>query len=741
MNDLSASDYKDPLQRIDRGEPVEETPMDVPALSVEEILVSENCADLLPEDALTAIARQVVDEFEIDKVTQDEWIDKHKRAIELARMERKPKSFPWPDASNVIYPLITNAMIQFSSRAISLIVQNDEVVKGTVIGPDPDGFKGQKAKRVAQHMSTQLLYQGMDADRMTWFEELDGLLNSLSIVGHEYRKTLWDAESNTVDSIWVRAEDMVFDYNARSFYHCRRHTHVFDMYKNEIIEKIRLGMYSNVKDFGQETGEDDNLEDSDRPYTILEQHRYLDLDQDGYKEPYIVTVLKSDSCPQILRIRHRIKSVMINDLTGEIAKIIPKNYFTQFRFLIDPRQPAIGLGYGVILISHNETINTLANQIIDAGTLSNANWGIMDDQLAPKGRNLEIAPGEFMKVRNLDGNLSNKIFIPNFPGPSMATFNMLNAMVEIGEKTANTTDIFQGNVPGANVTATTTMAMVDQGLKVLSGIMQRIHWSLRREFSKIFELNRENIDQMNEIDSAFSDEAKQMLINDYRDPQVNIAPVSDPKSVSEIQKISRSEISKQFLGSGLVNDREIVKRMLERSGEENVEALLVPVEALQQPRPEVQMQMAELQLKQAEIEIKNREQALKEQVAASDHEKKMAEVKKIGSEIFKNISEVEIKNLEPKIQLYEMKIAQLEESLKTLTETSDKKTKEMGNLLVSLYKKQNSQKSGNEAENGNRNSEGSRMAVERTPSDTTSVQGTPGPEIPSLGTEDNQGDD
>lgn len=32
--------------------------------------------------------------------------------------------------------------------------------------------------------------------------------------------------------------------------------------------------------------------DETTPYTIIEQHTYLDLDEDGYREPYVVTFHK-----------------------------------------------------------------------------------------------------------------------------------------------------------------------------------------------------------------------------------------------------------------------------------------------------------------------------------------------------------------------------------------------------------------------------------------------------------------
>ncbi|WP_299209764.1 amidohydrolase family protein, partial [uncultured Dokdonia sp.] len=62
------------------------------------------------------------------------------------------KTFPWPGASNVKFPLLTIAALQFSARAYPSLISGTEVVKVRTIGDDPAGQKAQRAKRVSQHM-------------------------------------------------------------------------------------------------------------------------------------------------------------------------------------------------------------------------------------------------------------------------------------------------------------------------------------------------------------------------------------------------------------------------------------------------------------------------------------------------------------------------------------------------------------------------------------------------------------
>jgi hypothetical protein len=70
----------------------------------------------------------------------------------------------------------------------------------------------------------------------------------------------------------------------------------------------------------------------------------------------------------------------------------------------------------------------------------------------------------------------------------------MNALVTSGKELASVAEIFVGKMPGQNTPATTTMASIEQGMKVFTAVYKRIYRSLKSEFHKIFELNEKYLD-------------------------------------------------------------------------------------------------------------------------------------------------------------------------------------------------------------------------------------------------------
>jgi len=89
-------------------------------------------------------------------------------------------------------------------------------------------------------------------------------------------------DAGGVNKRYPSSESMDLDQKQREF---RR---LMELYPNEIEEKVRLGVFLDVK-----LGEaEDAGDDDDAPHTFVEQHCWYDLDEDGYKEPCIVTYHK-----------------------------------------------------------------------------------------------------------------------------------------------------------------------------------------------------------------------------------------------------------------------------------------------------------------------------------------------------------------------------------------------------------------------------------------------------------------
>lgn len=99
-------------------------------------IVSKNIAEELSEDERQKIADQAKREYQLDEETRADWKQRYQDWLKFAMQITDQKTYPWPNASNVCYPLITTAALQFNSRAYPAIVQGRNVVKGTVIGDD-----------------------------------------------------------------------------------------------------------------------------------------------------------------------------------------------------------------------------------------------------------------------------------------------------------------------------------------------------------------------------------------------------------------------------------------------------------------------------------------------------------------------------------------------------------------------------------------------------------------------------
>ena len=99
-------------------------------------IVRKNIADEIEDDERQRLADQAKREYDLDEETRADWKQRYEQWMEFALQVVEPKTYPWPGASNVCFPLITVAALQFNARAYPAIVQGRNVVKGTVIGDD-----------------------------------------------------------------------------------------------------------------------------------------------------------------------------------------------------------------------------------------------------------------------------------------------------------------------------------------------------------------------------------------------------------------------------------------------------------------------------------------------------------------------------------------------------------------------------------------------------------------------------
>jgi len=481
---------------IDENQPIiDEMPTHTAADLIDIFLKTDNVAEQIPQDFLVRIGRLCVDEYQMDKESRGEWEKRMDEAMQLGRQLKTIKTWGGDVTANIKYPLIATACIQFQSRAYGNIVKGEDYVKVKVVGDDPDGAKANRAERVRVHMNAQLA-----DEQVSWEDEMDQLLMSLPLMGCAFKKTYRNFIDNTNVSEYVSAEDLVVHYWAKSVEKAQRVTHVVELTKNQYLEYVRSNLWldAGIEDQQPDISEqeqakkDYQADDTEAKYVFLEQHRWLDLDGDNYKEPYIVTVHKATN--KVVRIVARYESAgVIKNPDGTIVKIIPVQYFTQYRFFPDFDGNFYCMGFGVLLSPLNETVNSLLNQLTDAGTMQNrqSGWIASGARITAQGGSgsQKFKPGEWKRIKMTVDDIRKAVMPLPMHEPSSTLFSLLGLLLEASKELASQAEVLSGEQRQPNVPATTTLALIEQGLKVFSGIYKRIHRALKREFLRMCRLN------------------------------------------------------------------------------------------------------------------------------------------------------------------------------------------------------------------------------------------------------------
>lgn len=582
---------------------------------------SANIAGEIGEERLGTIGQTVLRETEVDERSRDDWREKVEKAIALAKQDSKPKNYPWPGASSVVYPLMTTAAMQFAARAYPAIIANRAVVKGVVQGRDdgvpmmqmtpmgpqpvvnpqtqqpawavPPGALQSRADRIGAHMSWQLLEEMPE-----WEPETDKLLHQLPVVGTLFRKSFFDPAAARNKSLLVGALNLIVNYNAKSLDLAPRVTEVLEFYPYEIRELERAGLWLNRGAF---QADNDRGTDPDAPIKFYEQHRWLDLDDDNYPEPYTVTVDKLGG--KVVRIVPRFDAESVHLVQGpdgatKVARIDPLQFYTQYDFLPSLDGGIYGTGFGQLLGPINASVNTTLNMLIDAGHLANTNGGFVAKNLSMQAGSLRWAMGEFKPVNAGGMALRDSILPLPFSGPSQVLFALLGTLIDAGKDVASVKDVLAGEQPQANVPATTVLALIEQGQKVFTAIYKRIHRALKSELQKLYRLNRVYLPE--EVDFQIDEKWFRVSRADYV-AGAGVKPISDPAMVSEAQQLGRAQYLMQFRGDPLIQQADLTRRLLRAASIDDVEKLMNPKPPTP---PALAIKMAEMELEKQGLRVK-----------------------------------------------------------------------------------------------------------------------------------------
>ena len=659
---------------------------------------SKNINDLLDEDTSTAIGGFVFDGYDQDEKSRSGWVDRNKEAMKLALQVVEPKTYPWPKASNIKFPLLTVGAMQFQARSYPALVKGPEIAKFRKVGGDTSGARSARASRVQQYINYQLMEQDEG-----WEEGFDKLLMVLPILGSCYRKKFWSETDEEIKTCTVLPNNLVVDYYTQSIDSAERVTELYPLYDRQIRERVLRGVFSEVDLGDAPIVEKPDSNDQTSPPTsaqgvprvLLEQCSYLDLDGDGYPEPYIVTIDKHTK--KVLRIVNRYREVIseqslaIDELNDQlkvlgkqardlstqalefakkglavqnqqqggqqdprmkeeaeqkakqiqqqlealanrrdmvqeeieslkkekpkILRIEPIQTYTKYGFIPCPDGSFYDLGLGVLLGPLNRSVNTLINQLNDAGTMSNLGGGWMGKGARVKGGSIRFRPGEWKRVNTAGQTLKDSIVPMPINAPSPVLFNLLSLLIDFSQQISSVTDAMTGQNPGQNTPAYNMQQMLQQGMQIFNGIFKRIHRSLRQELREQYRLNGIYLNEQ-EYFATMGGEEK-VLRSDFSGDGKEIYPAADPNAFANQENMTKAQILAQRSMESPGYDKVAVeKRLLESMDIPNINEVY-PTDAEGKlvnppgPDPELELKKAEEQRRTTESKERGQVNAMK----------------------------------------------------------------------------------------------------------------------------------
>ena len=526
--------------------------------------------ETIDEEELLQIGNQVLENFQADKESRAEWESMFERGFDLLGLKLEQGSEPFEGACTAVHPLLIESAVKFQSKASQELFPASGPVKANILGTaTPE--KEMQANRVQNFMNYQVTEQMPE-----YFEEFERMLFHLPLIGSAFKKIYYSSTLKRPVSEFIPIDQFYVSYYATDLRNADRYTHVIYRSPVDIQKDINAGVYQNVDlPTPSQSGITSFAEkidtilgfnpdyDNDPQYVLLEQHCFLDIEDEGEALPYIVTV-EQDS-RQVLSIRRNYEQ---NDPNRQ-----KRSHFVHYRFV-----PGFGFyGLGLIHFLGNLTMSATAamRSLIDAGQFANLPGGFKAKGVRMVGDNDPISPGEFKEVEATGIDLSKAIVPLPYKEPSSTLYQMLQFVALTGQKFADSTEQVISDAASYGPVGT-TMALLEASSKFFSAIHKRVHKSQKDELRILASINYDYLPNEYPYDVPF--ESRSIFRADF-DGRVDIIPVSDPNIPSNAHRMMLANMALQMAQQsppGMFNLEALNRTILHAANMPNLEQILPP---------------------------------------------------------------------------------------------------------------------------------------------------------------------
>jgi hypothetical protein len=474
-----------------------------------------------------------------------------------------------------VHPILAECTIDFASTMIRELFPPEGPAKMHIPGTT-DPARLDKAERKSKHMNWQLREECPE-----FRPELEQFLTQLPMGGSQYFKFWWDKRLRCE---FVPIDDLFLPSTAQNFWSADRYTHRYYMTEDGISRKVESkqwvdgpGPVDLVPDKSASAEANDKIEgvESDPDNEDGEQEFYEIYFSHDFGEgfaPYILTVDADGLQPRAL-----VRNWDLDDPDRE-----PCYYIAESPFI--PWRGAVGVGFPHLIGSLSGAMTGALRAILDSAHLQNSATGLKLKGNRVSGQNTSPTPGSIAEIEGetavVDPDIRKLVMPILFSGPSPVLAEILGFLDKQARGVVRTTMDDSAIDTNANVPVGTQLSRVEQGMKVLGAIHERLHSFMARCLAIVQRLNKMYLDenvQMRKVGEVLASR------QDYAGP-VDVVPVSDPRIFSDMQRTAQAQSLLGLAGQApeLYNKLAIHQRILKTLKIPNPEeVLLVPP----QPQP------------------------------------------------------------------------------------------------------------------------------------------------------------
>ena len=525
----------------------------------------ENLADVLTSYDLNKLAHKYVELIEKDKEAREERDKQYEEGLRRTGLGHDaPGGAQFTGASKVVHPVMAEACVDFSARAIKELFPADGPVKTKIIGETTDE-KVERAERKRDYMNWQLTEQIEE-----YRDEEEQLLTQLPLGGSQYMKIWYDEQKRRPCAEFVPIDNVYLPFAAVNFYTAGRVTEVQDITQEVFEERVDSGLYididivrasmepeeskaekANNKIEGRKS-QADNVDGVRRVYHI---YTWLNLDDDNYSD--------GKRAPYIL---------MIDDLTTEVVGLYRNwadgddtmaklDWLIEFKFI--PWRGAYAIGLPHLIGGLSAALTGALRALLDSAHITTAPTMLKLKGAKISGQSLTIEPTQVSEIEGAPGvDDIRKIAMPlPFNQPSPVLLELLGWLSNAAKGVVTTSEEKIADIT-SNAPVGTTQALIEQGAAVFSAVHARLHDSQRRVLKVIARLNNWYLDEQVKGDMV---EDLEVTKEDFA-KNSDIVPVSDPHIFAETQRYAQIQTlaARAQANPDLYNRLAVEKRILKQ---------------------------------------------------------------------------------------------------------------------------------------------------------------------------------